>query len=168
VRGHLHPELQAAKYVVFVDDSGRYTDCSDEASELVGYNRTELLHLKIDDLSFDKSLVPLLFEKYKRDGIQKGEYILRRKNGAPLLIRYNAWVFDDGCHAAAWEPAEEWEQLFFSTLIETDPILLRDKIHAALHAIQKRQLTIDAVKSPDIRQKLSDASEALRSLLLYN
>jgi PAS domain-containing protein len=165
VREHLHPELQTAKYVVFVDASGRYTDCSDEVSELVGYNRSELLNLKIADLSFDKSRVPPLFEKYKREGIQNGEYILRHQNGTPLLIRYNAWVFDDGCHAAAWQPAEEWEQLFFSALIETDPILLRDKINVALRAIQKRQLTFGVVEGTDIRQKLSDASEALRTLL---
>jgi hypothetical protein len=122
--------------------------------------------MKIEDLSFDKSHVPPLFDKYKREGRQNGEYILRRKNGTPLLIRYNAWIFEDGCHAAAWEPAEEWEQLFFSALIETDPILLRDKINIAVRAIQKRQSANDVVKSPDLRQKLSDASEALRTLLL--
>lgn len=165
MREHLHPELQTAKYVVFVDASGCYTDCSDEVSELVGYNRSELLNLKIDDLSFDKSRVPPLFEKYKRERSQNGEYILQHKNGTPLLIRYYAWVFDDGCHAAAWQPAEEWEQLFFSALIETDPILLQDKINIALRAIQERQLTIGVTDGPDIRQKLSDASEALRTLL---
>ena len=166
MREHLHPELRGSKYFVFIDDSGCYTDCSDEVSTFIGYNRSELLHLKIEDLSFDKSRVPPLFERYKREGSQNGEFILRHKNGTPLLIRYNAWIFEDGCHAAAWEPAEEWEQLFFSALIETDPILLRDKINIALATIQKRQSTIHVMENPEIRQKLSDASEALRTLLL--
>ena len=67
MRDHCHPELQAAKYVVFVNSGRRYTDCSDEVCRLVGYARSEILTLNIDDLSFDKISVSPLFEKYQRE-----------------------------------------------------------------------------------------------------
>lgn len=165
MRDHYHPELEAARYVVFVNAARCYTDCSDEVSMLVGYNRLEILNMNIDDLSFDKISVSPLFEKYERKARQNGEYILRHKSGTPILIHYNAWVFDDGCRAAAWEPAEDWEQLYLAALLETHPSTLRDKANAALSAIQQRQLLFGVAESANIRQKLADAREALRTLL---
>jgi PAS domain-containing protein len=165
MRNHCHPELEAAKYVVFVNSGGRYTDCSDDVCTLVGYARSEILTMDIVDLSFDKISVSPLFEKYQREARQNGEYILRHKNGTPILIHYNAWVFEDGCHAAAWELAEDWEQLYLAALLETRPSTLREKVNAALSAIQKRETSFGAAETPDTRQKLSDAREALRTLL---
>jgi PAS domain-containing protein len=165
MREHRHPELQAAKYVVFVNSGRRYTDCSDDVCTLVGYARSEILTMTIADLSFDKISVSPLFEKYQREARQNGEFILRHKNGTPILIHYNAWVFDDGCHAAAWEPAEDWEQLYLAALLETHPSTLREKVNAALSAIQKHQQSGGVVETPNIRQKLADAREALRTLL---
>ncbi len=165
MRDHRHPEVQAAKYAVFVNSGRRYTDCSDDVCKLVGYARSEILTLNIDDLSFDKISVSPLFEKYQREARQNGEFILRHKNGTPILVHYNAWVFDDGCHAAVWEPAEDWEQLYLAALLETHPSTLRDKANAALSAIQKRETSFGVAENPATRQKLSDAREALRILL---
>jgi PAS domain-containing protein len=165
MRDHRHPELQAAKYVVFVNPERRYTDCSDDVCTLVGYARSEILTMNIADLSFDKISVSALFERYQREARQNGEFILRHKNGTPILIHYNAWVFDDGCHAAVWEPAEDWEQLYLAALLETHPSTLRGKVNAALTAIQERQQSGSVVETPNIRQKLADAREALRTLL---
>ena len=167
MREHFHPELQAARYVVFVDANRQYTDCSDDVTELVGYDRTQILNMRIDDLSYDKSDVPSLFEKYVREGQQNGEYILRHKNGAGVLIRYNSWVFDDGCHAAVWEPAEEWEQLFFAALTEADPTKVQDTVFIAQHAIHKRQFTIGIGEGAELRQKLRDADQILRKILAW-
>lgn len=164
MREHFHPELQAEKYVVFVNAARLYIDCSDDVCNLVGYNRTEILSKNIDELSYNKACVPPLFEKYRREGLQNGEYILRHKNGTPVLIYYSAWVFPDGCNAAVWKPAEEWEQLYLAALIETHPIKLRDKVNLALSAIQKRQLAFGDRERPETRQKLRDALMALRML----
>lgn len=165
MRDHLHPELQGLKYVVFADASRRYTDCSDGVCELVGYDRNELLKLKIEDLSFNTTSVLPLFEKYRQERQQKGEFILRHKNGTPVVIRYASWVFEDGCHAAAWQPADEWEHLYLAALIETDPIRLREKVNSALTAIQERQRIAGDPESAEVRQKLRDAREALRTIL---
>src|ERR1700685_527839 len=162
MRDHFHPELENAKFVVFIDATGCYTDCSDDVATLVGYDRSEILNKNIDDLSFDKVSMPPLFERYKRDRQQDGEYLLQHKEGTPILIRYNAWVFDDGCLAATWEPAEQWEQLYLAALIETHPDTLREKARLALDAIRKRQSTAtDGGESPETVQKLQDAGDAL-------
>jgi len=166
VSEHFHPELEAQKYVVFVDATRRYTDCSVDVSSLVGYDRAELLNMKIDDLSFDNFCVPHLFERYLREARQHGEYILRHKNGSPILIRYRAWVFDDGCLAATWVPAEEWEQLYLQALLETSPVQLKAKVNAAMSAIQKRRSSLSVGDSPEISQKLNDAYEALRAIFV--
>jgi hypothetical protein len=67
MREHLHPEL--AKYVVFVNSARRYTDCSDDVPKLVGYDRTELLNMKIDDLSYDSLSTPSV-----EPGVEKTRY----------------------------------------------------------------------------------------------
>src|ERR1700736_1894170 len=138
MREHQHPELQTEKYVVFVDAARRYTDCSKDVRDLVGYDRSEILNKTIDDLSFDKTSVSHLFEKYVREGLQEGEHILRHKTGKPVLIKYRAWVFPDNCHAATWNPAERWEQLYLDALLELKLNALRNKVNLALSAIQKR------------------------------
>ena len=165
MREHLHPEVQSARYAVFVDADRRYTDCSDGVIELLGYDRSELLSMKIDDLSFDTSRVPHLFEQYRRERLQNGEFLLRHKNGTPILIRYDSWVFEDGCHAAAWNPADEWEQLYLAALIETNSHKVKAKAKIAMTAIRKRQSTSSAGENPDLLQRLRDADEAVRSLL---
>jgi PAS domain-containing protein len=164
MRDHQHPEVQAEKYVVFVDSARRYTDCSDDVCQLLGYDRPEILNKTIDDLSFDRASASPLFEKYVREGLQDGEYILKDKAGEPVLIRYRAWVFTDHCHAAAWTPAEEWEQLYLAALLELNLDELVHKINLALGAIKRRELTLNGHYS-EIRQKLRDANSALRALL---
>jgi len=161
---HQHPELESEKYVVFVDAARRYTDCSDAVCELLGYDRSEILNKTIDDLSFDRTSVFRLFEKYVQEGLQDGEYILKDKAGKPLLIKYRAWVFNDHCNAAAWSPAEEWEQLYLAALLELDLDALVHKINLALGAIKKRELSLNGHYS-EVRQKLRDANSALRKLL---
>jgi PAS domain S-box-containing protein len=165
MREHFHPEVQAEQYVVFVDTNRRYVDCSDDVCGLVGYDRTELLKKQIDDLSFDRSSVPGLYEKYIRERLQDGEYILRHKNGAPVLVHYRAWVFADGCRAAAWKPAEDWEQLYLHALVETRPFELKNKVNAALSAVNNRRLMLQGGENPETLQKLRDAHAALRALL---
>jgi hypothetical protein len=83
--------------------------------------------MKIDDLSYDSFSIPHLFETCQRDGLQDGEYILRHSSGRPVSIGYNSWVFK----------AEEWEQLYLAALVETSSVMLRDKMNAAVSAIQK-------------------------------
>jgi PAS domain-containing protein len=163
MRKHRHPELKNEKYVVFVDADRRYTDCSDDVCKLLGYKRWEILNKTIDDLSFDRTSVTPLFEKYVRDGLQDGEYILKHKTGKPVLIKYRSWVFADGCYAAAWSPAEKWEQLYLDTILELELDELMHKISVTLNAIKDRESSLE--NDSEIHQKLHDAESVLQSLM---
>ena len=162
---HAHPELKDALYVVFADSSRRYLDCSDGVFDLLGYSRPEMLRQTIDDVSYSNNDVPTLFAQYLKTGRQEGEFVLRRKDGAPVLIRYQAFVFDDGCKAAVWEPMSDWRQPYLAALLELDASKLRRKVEIALAAIeQARQSQNPAAQTPKARQEVADALSALNSL----
>ena len=160
---HAHAELKGAKYVVCVDRSRRYVDCTDDVCELLGYSRQEMLGKRIEDISYDVNLVQKLFADYVQSGAQQGDYILRRRNLTPLPIRYRAFVFDDGCHAAIWELVPGWKEPYLAALLETDPALQKEKIEHALAAIREK---IDA--PADERRLMNDAVSMLRALQKAN
>lgn len=105
VRGHSHAELEGAN-VVFVDEQRRYLDVTDGVCELLGYSRSELLTMRIDDVTAPvmRSNTSSLFQQYLADGLQHGEYVLLHRNGDEVPINYIARVFPDGCMAASWDP----------------------------------------------------------------
>jgi hypothetical protein len=162
VLNHHHPELRSAEYVVFVDSSRRYRDCSDGVSLLLGYSREEILQKTIDDVSFHANEVPKLFNLYQRQGKMEGEYVLRHKSGMPIPIRYRAIIFPDGCNAAVWEPIKDWRELYLSALVEVDPAKLRQKIDIALAAVYQQTRAENARSGEE--QMLRDALSALQAL----
>lgn len=156
---HGHPELKDAKYVVFVDASRRYVDCSDGVRQLLGYTREEMLEKRIEDISYDVSQVPKLFAQFVEAGAQNGEYVLQRKDRTPLPIRYQASLFSDGCHAAVWEPIGGWKEHYLAALLESDPGQQRIKIERAISAIRE---TSDAPS--DEQRRMDDALLMLKAL----
>lgn len=105
IRSHAHTELEG-KNVAFVDEQRRYLDVTDGVCELLGYSRSELLNMRIDDVTAPimRSKTPPLFKQYLQDGLQHGEYILQHRNGTEVPINYTARIFPDGCMVARWEP----------------------------------------------------------------
>jgi hypothetical protein len=161
---HAHSELTGAKYVVFVDSSRRYVDCSDSVDLLLGYNRRELLQKSIDDISCNSDEVKRLFNRYLEAGRLEGEYVLMAKDRTPVLIRYRSFVFSDGCLAAMWEPLHDWRELYMAAVLEVHPAKLRHKIEIALAAIQACA-SQNASQTMEERQSIQDATSALRGLL---
>ena len=154
---HRHQELQEAKYIVFVDSERRYVDCTAAVCDLLGYTREEMLQKKIDDISYDSN-VRELFELYRANKELQGEYILQRKDRLPVPIYYKAFVFDDGCNAAIWQPIQDWRGLYMAALLETDPQKQLQKIDQALAAIaQNRDTTVP-------QHKINDAMLVLNTL----
>jgi PAS domain-containing protein len=162
-QSHAHPELSGAEYVVFVNSSRRYVDCSDGVTRLLGYERQELLQKSIDDISYHDDDVKRLFKEYLDAGRLEGEYVLMSKDRTPVPIRYRSFVFGDGGLAAIWEPVEDWRKPYMAALLEVHPDKLRQKIEIALAAIQMRQS--DASLTTQERQLIQDATSALRALL---
>jgi PAS domain S-box-containing protein len=166
VLNHNHPEVAGAEYVVFADSSRRYLDCSEGVCRLLGYTRAEILGKTVDDISYRHMEVPKLFEEYLRSGLQNGDFVLRSKGGEPISIRYHAFVFEDGCKAAIWEPIHDWRDQYLAALMEFDPKKLVQRIEAAEQAVQAemRRLDNDLSGSPEDYQKLRDAISGLQSL----
>jgi PAS domain-containing protein len=166
---HAHSELIGAEYVVFVNSSRRYVDCSDSIDQLLGYERRELLQKSIDDISYrGRDEVNQLFKQYVDAGGLAGEYVLMRKDRTPVPIRYKAFVFGDGCLAAMWEPIHDWRELYMAALLEVDSAKLRHKTEIAMAAIQARMSQSDASQTTEERQSIQDAMWALRALLKHS
>jgi len=104
IRSHSHSELDG-EYIAFADEHRRYLDVTDRVCELLGYSRSELLGMIIDDVTAPEMRLNTspLFEQYLVDGRQQGEYILLHRDGTRIPINYIARVFPDGCMVARWE-----------------------------------------------------------------
>jgi hypothetical protein len=139
-------------------------DCSDSVELLLGYKRQELLQKTINDVSCHRDEVNQLFKRYLDAGMLAGEYVLMAKDLTPVLIRYQAFVFSDGCLAATWEPLHDWRELYMAALLEVDPVKLRHKTEIALAAIQART-SQHASQTVEERQSIQDAMSALRVLM---
>lgn len=164
---HHHPEVDGAEFAVFTDSSRHYVDCTDGVCRLLGYDRSELLVRTIDNVSFHDKEVSKLFAEYLQRGRMDGEYVLRHKSGAPVPIRYRAFVFSDGCTAAVWDPLKSWRELYLAALVEIDPAVLRGKVETALQAVERRTQEIrnSSTSATSEQQSLRDAASALKSLL---
>lgn len=107
IRKHPHKELEG-RYVAFVDEQRFYLDVTDGVCELLGYSRSELLGMRIDDVTAPSihPKTPRLFQQYLADGLQQGDYVLRHRDGKEIPIDYIARVFPDGCMVARWKPKQ--------------------------------------------------------------
>ena len=156
---HEHSELNGAKYVVFVDLSRRYVDCSPGIADLLGYPRDDMLKKTIDDVSYDVSAVPTLFAQYQRTGSQQGDFILQHKDRRPVPIHYRAFVFDDGCNAAIWEPITDWRLPYMESLLELDSGKQQKCIDRALAEISQHRSA-----DPAAQKVREEAALLLRSM----
>jgi PAS domain-containing protein len=169
LRSHSHPELKS-EYVIFADASRHCLDCSDAVCNLLGYSRAEMLEKTIDDIGYKPEGVPALFEDYQKRGLLDGEFILKHRNGRPLLIRFHSWSFPDGCLAAIWEPANDWQELYRAAMLEIDPIRLKRRVEVALLAVHRRMRELEETPSKVNGESVSlnDALNGLRVLQREN
>jgi PAS domain S-box-containing protein len=89
IRSHSHRELDGSN-IAFVDEQRHYLDVTDGVCALLGYSRSELLTMRIDDVTAPvmRSNTAHLFERYLADGLQHGEYVLLHRNGTEVPINY--------------------------------------------------------------------------------
>lgn len=78
-------------YVVLVADPAmNFVAVSDGACALLGYTRGELLELSVPDIVVERRQAESLYEKFVREGLQRGEITLRRKEGQTIKAVYEA------------------------------------------------------------------------------
>lgn len=165
IRSHSHPEIRS-DYGIFVDLACRFLDCSDAACRLIGYSRTELLEKTVDEVAYHREEVARLFELFRQRGPLEGDLILKHKNGQPVPIRYQTWVFPDGCKAVTWEPLRDWKQLHRAALLELNPTALKSRVEVALLAVHRRMRELGDRPSTVTAEwvALNDALRGLRAL----
>jgi len=78
--------------VLVANDRGRYVDANARAPILTGYSRNELLKMAVWDLTpaARHGLGLRLWREFLRRGRMRGNYQLRRKDGAVVTARYMA------------------------------------------------------------------------------
>ena len=75
--------------ILIADDAGRYVDANPAALQLLGYTRDELLTRSVTDVVAPDDAVPK-WERFERDGAQRGELIVHRNDGTPRTVEYTA------------------------------------------------------------------------------
>ena len=82
--------LDSGPVAVFVaDDDGKYLAVNAYACELLGYDREELLALRVADVAVNESAAAD-FETMQRQGTNTGTTTLRRKDGSELEMQFRA------------------------------------------------------------------------------
>jgi PAS domain S-box-containing protein len=107
------PERRGVKspYLVFADGNRRLVEATEDVCRLLGYERSELLRMKVEDITAPGTAqVPEFLAKFADEGFQEGSYVLKHRNGKQIPIHYRAKIFPDGAMAAEWFPAVLLEQ----------------------------------------------------------
>jgi len=88
--GLLGEAVDSGPALVFVaDDAGRYVAVNRRACEVLGYEREELLELRVTDVATDEE-VPDLYTALRRVGTAAGTTTLRAKDGTLHAYTYRA------------------------------------------------------------------------------
>jgi PAS domain S-box-containing protein len=76
------------------DNTGRYVAANALATELTGYTREELMRMSVKDLTppMRHGTAADLWSKFIHAGTQAGEYVMTRKDGAPVGVKYEAYA----------------------------------------------------------------------------
>ena len=94
--------------MLIVDDDRNFTDVNAAALELLGYDREELLRLRIDDLlpPEDQSQVDAAWSAFRELGIVRAAGVLRCANGSYRAGDIHSRAdFTPGRHLTVWRMA---------------------------------------------------------------
>jgi two-component system, LuxR family, sensor kinase FixL len=101
-RQRLQALFEGAQDAILVaDDRGRYVDANPAASELTGYMLDDLRRLSILDLIPPAGQADRIsqWQALIRDGRQRGEYLVARKDGSTVPVEYRSVAnFQPGLH----------------------------------------------------------------------
>jgi PAS domain S-box-containing protein len=84
------------QYITVVDRQRRYIEVSDDFCKLVGYDRTELMEKKYDDLTASNTNnIETVYSLFEKLGYMHGLWMLVSREGTRILIRYESWIRPD-------------------------------------------------------------------------
>ena len=91
----LQEQLETLSWAALAaDNTGRYIASNVAATQLTGYTRDELMHMSVRDLTppMRHGTATDLWSKFIQAGTQTGEYVLLRKDGTPVGVKYEAYA----------------------------------------------------------------------------
>ena len=91
----LQEQLEALSVAALAaDNTGRYIAANVSAMELTGYSRDELMRMSVRELTppMRHGSASDMWSKFIQAGTQTGEYVLLRKDGTPLGVKYEAYA----------------------------------------------------------------------------
>lgn len=91
------------------DNSGRYVAANPAVATLTGYSRDELLRMSVKDLTpaMREDTAAELWKRFIQTGSQSGDYVLVRKDGAPVSVHYAAYAsVAPGVHISVLAPLD--------------------------------------------------------------
>ena len=95
--------------LILADDAGRYVAVNDRVAELTGYDPHELTTMSVADLTPDENepVRPRLWSRFIEVGTQEGVYLLKRRDGLAIPMRYVAVAnIAPGLHLSALAPTD--------------------------------------------------------------
>jgi PAS domain S-box-containing protein len=95
--------------VLAADNTGRYVAANSGAAALTGYSRPELLAMSVKDLTpaLRRDSTGELWRRFIQSGAQAGDYVLERKDGAPIAVHYAAYAsVAPGVHVSIITPLD--------------------------------------------------------------
>lgn len=89
---------QASDGIFVADLEGRYVSVNDAGGRLLGYERGELIGKRIQDVLFEEDVGRLAASRARLDRgeIDVADWLLRRKDGAPVSVEVSAKILPDG------------------------------------------------------------------------
>jgi PAS domain S-box-containing protein len=77
--------------LVLTDDERRYVEVNDAACRLLGFERSELLALRVDDIAADRNAdLPAMWTAFLASGSMEGQFALRRRDGGTVLVDFRS------------------------------------------------------------------------------
>jgi PAS domain S-box-containing protein len=104
----LHESLEALPVsALAADNTGRYVAVNSHATTLTGYTREELMQMSVKDLTpaMRQDTSGALWQRFIQAGAQSGDYVLERRDGAPVNVHYAAYAsVAPGVHVSVLTP----------------------------------------------------------------
>lgn len=98
------PGTRRSIALIIADDAGKYVAVNDTAAELTGYDASVLTTLSVADLTPDPQVSAgrELWHRFMESGAQEGVYLVKRRDGQAVPLRYVAFAnIAPGLHLSA-------------------------------------------------------------------
>ena len=98
--------------MVVVDDAGHYLDANPAAAHLLGYDRDQLLQMRVTDiLGLSLEAVAAKFEDYIEERAQRGKFRFTHRDGRIRIVEFNAVEIEPGEHVTIMHDVTERERI---------------------------------------------------------